>query len=113
MNPNTKACVAYIAGCAVSGGSSSSVYDYSQGKHISISGTVSADNAQIYDHDRGCHVQGSLGNLYDYGVDAHIKLSISGNQFTSYDYASGTHFSGTVNGSNISMHAGGHGNYSI
>lgn len=34
MQPNTKACVAYIAGCSTSGKNSSSIYDYDQGKYI-------------------------------------------------------------------------------
>ncbi len=113
MNPNVKACVAYIAGIAISGKSSSSVYDYSQGKHIGISGSVSATQANVYDYDRGCHVQGHIGNLYDYGVGAHIQLKINGTQFSGYDYDSGTHFSGNVSGSNISMYANGHSSYSI
>ena len=113
MNPNVKACIAYIAGCSVSGKSSSSIYDYDQGKHISISGSVSATNANIYDYNRGCHVQGQLGNLYDYGAGSHVQLKINGNQFSGYDYDSGTHFSGNVNGNSISMYANGHSSYSI
>lgn len=113
MKPNVKACVAYIVGRAISGNSSSSVYDYDQGKHINISGSVSSEQINIYDHDRGCHVQGQLTNLYDHGVGAHIQIDVNGNQFSGYDYESGTHFSGNVNGNNISMHANGHSSYSI
>ncbi|WP_417764906.1 hypothetical protein [Shewanella chilikensis] len=113
MNPNVKACIAYIAGSAISGKSPSSVYDYAQGKHISISGSVSATQANIYDYDRGCHIQGQLSNLYDYGVGSHIQLKISGNNFSGYDYDSGSHFSGQVSGGSISMHADGHSSYSI
>ena len=113
MQPNTKACVAYIAGCSTSGKNSSSIYDYDQGKYINISGSVSSMQANIYDHDRGCYVQGQLGNLYDYGVGSHIQLKINGNQFSGYDYNSGTHFQGSVNGNNITFYANGYSNYSI
>jgi len=44
MLDHVRAGVAYIAGRMISGSDSSYVYDYSQGKHISISGSVDRDS---------------------------------------------------------------------
>jgi hypothetical protein len=104
----TKACIAYVAGRLVSGKLTSSVYDFSQSKHVLISGTVNGQNIAIYDHDRACHFGGS-GNgtalsLYDYGRSSHISLQIQGNQFSGYDHGAGTHYSGTVSGNSVRIY---------
>jgi hypothetical protein len=103
VNPNTRACVAYIV-AGLSGARGSSVYDFSQSKHISISGSVDSSSVDIYDYERSCHVSGSPDNLYDYGNSAHIQLTVEGSQFNGYDYASSKHFSGNVNGNSISVY---------
>jgi len=116
MHPNTRACIAYVAGSLVNGSAGSAVYDYSQSKHLSIGGSVTANHVNIYDHDRGCHFSGAPGNLYDYGRSSHVSLSITGNQFKGYDYGDGHHFSGTVNGNAVSIYDygdSGHFNYSV
>ena len=120
MKPNVRACVAYVAGSLISGRSSSSVYDYSQGKHISISGSVDARAVNIYDHDQGCNFGGNGSNgdfsLYHYGDSHHVSLKIQGNNFNGYDYGHSCHFSGTVNAGNISLYdyeTGSHFNYSL
>jgi hypothetical protein len=104
MDPNTRACVAYIASALISGRCGSSVYDYSQSKHKSISGSVGNSSVSIYDHDRGCHVAGSPQSLYDHGRGAHISLQISGTSFTGYDHGSSHHFSGSVSGTSVSIY---------
>lgn len=110
MDANSRACIAYIV-ASLAGQTKSSIYDFSQGKHISISGTVSDGHANIYDHDRGCHFSGSFGNLYDYGRSCHLSLSINGNSFKGYDYGDNDHFSGTVNGHSVSIYDFGAGQY--
>jgi len=115
MNQNTRACVAYIA-ASLNGASGSAVYDYSQSKHISISGSADTNNVNIYDYDRGCHVSGEPSNLYDYGNSAHIQLNMNGTQFDGYDYHTSSHFSGDVNGNSVSIYdheTSSHYNYSI
>lgn len=104
MHPNTRACVAFVAAKLISGGGSSSVYDYSQSRHISIGGSVDQDQVAVYDYDRGCHFSGTPPGLYDYGRGVHVSLNINGNQFSGYDYGDGHHFSGTVNGNSISIY---------
>lgn len=116
MNNNTRACIALIAVGLISGKKSSSVYDYSQSKHISISGNVDGNNVNIYDHDRSCHVTGTPGNLYDHGNSAHIQLKINGNQISGYDYDSSSHFSGSVNGNSVTVYdheTSSHHNYTV
>ena len=116
MIDNTRACIALIAVGLISGKKASSVYDYTQSKHISISGNVDVNSVNIYDYDRRCHVSGNPGNLYDYGNSAHIQLKISGNQFSGYDYHSSSHFSGSVNGGSVTIYdheTSSHHNFSV
>ena len=104
MDANARACVAYVAGRALSGKGSSYVYDYSQSRHIIIGGDVSGKNVSVYDYERSCHFSGTLPSLYDYGRSAHVSLDIEGTQFSGYDYGSGHHFSGSVSGGSITLY---------
>jgi hypothetical protein len=116
MNPNTRACVAYVAGKLISGSSSTSVYDHARSRHIRFSGSVAGSHVRIYDHDRGCHFSATLPNLYDYGRSAHVSLKINGAEFKGYDYGDGHHFSGAVKGSAVSVYDSGestHFNYGL
>ena len=115
MKPNVRACVAYVAGRLISKKSASSVYDYSQSKHVSVDGTVQTSNVDVDDYDRGCHFGGS-GNgksfdLYDYGDSHHVELTVNGRNFEGYDYGSSCHFSGDVSGSDISLYDYGDSSY--
>lgn len=111
MDPNTRACIAYVAAKLVSGKGASSVYDYSRSRYISISGSVDASRVAVYDYDRGCHFSGSTTGLYDYGRSAHVSITWNGSRFTGYDYGDRHHFSGSVNGSSVSLYDYGESNY--
>ncbi|WP_321941663.1 hypothetical protein [Paraburkholderia tropica] len=104
MNAGTRSCIAYIAGRLISGGSSNHVYDFSRSKHVSFSGSVDAQQVNIYDHDRGCHFGGAPSSLYDFGRGNHVRIEVNGSQFNGYDFGAGHHFRGTVQGSNISLY---------
>ena len=116
MHPNTRALVAAAAAMLVAGGGNAgAIYDYSQSRHIQISGSASDGNISLYDYDRCCHFSGSDGSLYDYGRGCHVSLQVNGTSFTGYDYGDGHHFSGTVNGNSVSVYDYGessHFNYS-
>ncbi|MBY0411557.1 MAG: hypothetical protein K2Q97_15885 [Burkholderiaceae bacterium] len=104
MNHSLRACIANIAARLTGHSTNSAVYCYTQGKHISVSGTVTSSAVNIYDYDRGAHVSGSPTNLYDYGGGAHITLEINGNDFKGYDYGSGNHYSGKINGQSVQVY---------
>jgi hypothetical protein len=111
VHPNTRACVAFVAARLISGLGSSSVYDYSQSRHISIDGSVDQNQVSVYDYDRRCHFGGSPSSLYDYGRRAHVSLDISGRSFSGYDHGDRHHFSGTVTGNSISFYDFGEARY--
>jgi len=104
MNPNLRACIAHVAARLSGVGVNSAVYDYSQSKHIHVSGNVSATAVNVYDHDRGAHLTGSPANLYDHGLGGHISLNLNGAQFSGYDHRSGYHYQGTINGSSVTVY---------
>lgn len=105
MHPNTRALVAAAAAELVAGGESAgAIYDYSQSRHIQISGSARAGNVSLYDYDRGCHFSGSGGSLFDYGRGCHVSLQVRGNSLSGYDYGDSHHFSGTVNGNSVSIY---------
>jgi len=100
----SEACIANIAARLSGPSVNSAVYDHTQGKHIHVSGSVSATSVNVYDHDRGAHVTGSPANLYDYGRGAHISLNLNGTRFSGYDHGSGNHYSGNINGHSVTIY---------
>lgn len=116
MQDQTARAIAYIAARLQTGRSSSSVYDYKEGKHTSMSGNVSPNRIAVYDYSAGCHVSGSGSNgnlsLYHYGNAAHISLRHTGKgKFSGFDYASSSHFSVTVQSSSVSFYDYGEGSW--
>jgi hypothetical protein len=104
MNPNSRACIASAVARLSGQGDCPAVYDYTQRKHIQVTGTVSELSVSLYDHGRRVHVTGSSSRLYDHGTGSHILLNLNGTQFTGYDHASRSHYSGTVKGNAVSIH---------
>ena len=76
MHANTRALVAAAAAKLVSGdGNVGAIYDYSRQVRIQVSGSVTGDHVQLYDHDRSCHFSGTRGHLYDHGRACHVSLA--------------------------------------
>lgn len=116
MNKNTRACVAYVVGKAISGSGGTHIYDYSQSRHVTIGGSVSDGSVSVYDYERSCHFSGSLAQPYDYGTGAHVSIQINDTSFSGYDFGAGHHFSGSVSGSSVALYDYGeskHFNYSL
>jgi hypothetical protein len=104
MKHHTRRSVAYIVGRAISGKTSSSLYDYSTSKYYPFSGSVDNHSVSIYDYTQKCFVSGSISSVYHYGNSKHVSLKVSGDTFSGYDYDEGKNFSGTVNGGSISFY---------
>lgn len=107
----TRACLAYVAGRAIAGRKTSSIYDYSQGRHITIDGEVSASRVNVYDYERRCYFSGTLKSLFDYGHRAYVSLQIRGKEFSGFDYGSQHHFSGSVSGNSVTLYDYGESGY--
>lgn len=101
MRPHVRRAIAFIAGRLITGKSSTGLFDYSEGRHVSFSGKVTKDIVSIYDYDRGTHVGGSLSNLYFYGDGCGVQISIQGNRFNGFDFCDSGHFSGQVQGNTV------------
>ena len=82
----------------------SSVYDYSQRKHLSIAGELDRTTVSLFDYVRRCHFSGDLPSLFDYGRRAHITLEMNGLDFTGFDYGDRHHFSGHVDGNSVNVY---------
>ena len=85
------------------------VYSYELSGYTSVSVNKHGRNIEVYDYKRGCYMSanstsGSEYSLYDYGVSAHLSLTINGNNFSGYDYGSSSHFSGSINAGSISLY---------
>jgi hypothetical protein len=108
MNPNTRACIAYVAGRLISKKEASSVTDFDRGKILIVDGEVQENKVEIYDFDSKCNFcgegKGNTWNLYDYGGSHNITLKISAKQFEGYDYGASCNFSGDVDDDNVSLH---------
>lgn len=111
MDSSARACVAYVAARVVTGRKVPHIYDYSRSKYVSIDGSISGPEVQVYDYDRSCHFSGTLPSLYDYGRSSHVKVEIEGDKFSGYDYGSSQHFSGSVRDGSVSFYDYGEGAY--
>lgn len=109
MNLESRSSMAYIAARLSDGRNASSIYDYDRAQSISITGTVTDTNVNVYDFARSSYITGHGNNgrysLYDYGNSAHVDLRMGKNgRFTGYDYGSNSHFNGTVRGRSVSLY---------
>ena len=104
MTADTRRAIAYIAARAISGKSSSTLYDFDASNYFHFSGRVSASDAKVYDYSTSSHIGGRLRSLYHFGHSSHIQLKLSGNQFSGYDYEQSCHFKGRVRGSRVSVY---------
>jgi len=108
MKANVRACTAFVAGCLISERRALKLYDHAQARTIHFSAImIERSQVNVYVHDDNFHFSGTgSGNrfsLYHHGQRHHVDLQIMGNSFEGYDSGTGSNFSGTVNGSTISV----------
>lgn len=116
MNPNTRACIAYIAARLISGSGGATVYDHSRSKYLNVSGSVSKSQINLYDHERKSHLRGTVANFYDGDEGAHLSINIDGKRFSGRDHDNNCRYSGTVNGKAVTFYdyeESKHFNYSV
>lgn len=105
MSPETRAAVAAITLAHASGRKISSIYDFSQGGHRSISVSVNNEQVRAYDYMSGCHIQGRLSSVYHYGRSGYIQIKgSSAGKYKGFDYTTSSHFQATVRGRNVSLY---------
>ena len=104
MDPGTRACVAYVAGCIISGSDASHVYDNTRSTRVRVRGVIQGKAVEVFDYDRNCRFFGTLPKLIDYGRNTHVSLEITGKQFSGYDEGSSHYFVGSVSGRSVILH---------
>lgn len=101
MNQNARAAIAYIAASIITDKQLNSVYDCSDSKYYTFSGTIKANQeVNIFDNEGKCNISGQYNGtkyvLFHYGNNHYIDLIIDGDRFTGFDYDRKYHFSGNV-----------------
>jgi hypothetical protein len=108
MQPKLRTTIAYIAGRIITGLDTSSIYDHLQSKSVSFEGTITPSFVNIFNNERGCYTAGpreeNILDLYDFGHLHLVDLQIEGNTFKGWDDLTPCHFSGEVNGDDISFY---------
>ncbi|HET6489402.1 MAG TPA: hypothetical protein VFG28_06525 [Syntrophales bacterium] len=114
MQPKLRTTIAYIAGRIITGLNTSSLYDHFQSKSVTFEGSVSPSYVNVFSNDRGCYTAGpgeeNFFDLYDFGHLHLVDLQINGNAFEGWDDMTPCHFSGEVNGEDISFYDAGESN---
>ncbi|NNG74713.1 hypothetical protein HLI18_33830 [Rhizobium laguerreae] len=105
MKPSVRAAIAAIASAHSGDNNVGSVYSHSESSRRTITVTVNGSSVTSYDHESGCHINGSLPSLYHYGVGAHITLNPRGDgSYDGYDYDTGSHFTVSVSGHMVQIY---------
>jgi hypothetical protein len=108
MQPKLRTTIAYIAGRIITGLDTSSIYDHLQSKSVRFEGTITPSFVNIFNSERGCYTAGpreeNILDLYDFGHLHLVDLQIEGNTFKGWDDLTPCHFSGEVNGDDISFY---------
>ena len=108
MQPKLRTTIAYIAGRIITGLDTLSIYDHLQAKFVSFEASVTPSYIKIFNTDRGCYTagprEGNVFDLYDFGHQHLVDLQINGNTFNGWDDLTPCHFSGEVNGEDISFY---------
>ena len=100
MNTDSRASIAYLAGCLITERDASAVFDLNRGRLVNISGLTRQGMVNVYDNERQCHISGrgqqGVFKLYDFGKRAYVDLRLTGNEFSGLDQDSSSQFKGHV-----------------
>ena len=104
MDNNKRACFALVVATLVNKKRYSYVFDYRQGRYISISSSnVDKRNPSFFDYNRGGAVTGDRNGMFDHVSGSHVSLSISGKNIGCFDFQTNTHLSFTVNRDSVGV----------
>ena len=106
MPPELRRVVAYIAAGLAGMAETRWVYSFSEARHTSLSGTLSAATISLYDHDKAAHITGTPAGLYHHKLGAHFTVLMTGQTFRGYDFASDSHYEGVVKGDAVELYDG-------
>lgn len=105
MDNNKRACFALVVATLVNKKQYSYVFDYRQGRYISISSSnVDKKNPSFFDNNRGSAVTGDRNGMFDHISGSHVSLSISGKNVGCFDFQTNTHLSFTVNRDSVGVY---------
>ncbi len=117
METNKRACFAVVAAVMVNKHQYNGVYDYQQGKHITVSSSNVETNTPIFwDYNRGGAISGNTQGMYDHPTSSHVSINVQGSRVDCYDYETSSHITFNVNGNSVSAYdyeTSSHYNYSV
>ncbi len=108
MQPKLRTTIAYIAGRIITGLDTSTLYDHLYAQTVIFEASLTPSYIKVFNTDRGCYTAGpreeNVFDLYDFGHQHLVDLQIDGNTFNGWDDLASCHFSGEVNGEEISFY---------
>jgi len=104
MNPDLRTCIAYVAGCLITGTTPHQVFDKARNLRVRMKGSIKGGVVEVFDYERNCKFMGSLPTLFDFGTDTAFSLEISGKNFSGRDKHAEQYIAGTVEGKRIKLH---------
>jgi len=104
MDPDTRACVAYIAGAVISGAFPHQLVDKGRNLRIQVKGTIKGGAVEVFDYERNCKIMGKLPKLFDFGTNTALELEISGKNFSGHSKHVEHPFAGMVEARKVKLH---------
>ncbi len=107
MEPDTRICIAYIAGTLISGKRDFCLYDYGRSLHVKMACLLQAEESgRIVPARRVCVPDSSKGERYKYacGCGHLFDIAVQGNTFIGYTSKSASHFIGNVRGDSLYLY---------